>query len=355
MYRAVIIKNRFADLLIFIPLFIFALCAPLDAATDQENCQLCHQYPLLGTIDDNGSLRSFYVSNEHYASSVHMAIRCSECHRGITKIPHEKNTVIDCSAECHIIEPTTGRPFTHKGTEDVLNSSIHNLNNEFVRNVIKEDFPECVSCHVNEKLSLRLESKKGMEALVMQQAKGRCQECHLNRYDYIDKGVVHILRRTEAVKSQSELEGMCSKCHNDAQLNERHKMINAVYSYRENYHGKTMLLGLETAPSCLSCHIKQGDSPHKILSVKDSGSSTFPDFRGKMCSRTDCHPTASLGMGRSSIHYVLDMHKFPVQFWLMAFFTFLTVLSFVPLMVILIMELLRIIFPKFVLFKRRQK
>jgi len=284
-----------------------------------------------------------------------MAVRCSECHRGITKIPHEKNTVVDCSAECHVIEPTTGRPFTHKGTADILNSSIHGVNNTFVRNAVKDDFPECVSCHVNEKLSLQLESRKGLEMLVVQQGRARCQECHLNRYDYIDKGIIHVLRRTETIKKQLEVKMMCSKCHNDSQLNERHKMINAIYSYRENYHGKTMLLGLDSAPSCLDCHIKVGDSPHKILSVNDSSSSTFSDFRGKMCSRADCHPTASLGMGRTSIHYVLDMYKFPVQFWLMAFFTFLTVLSFVPLMVILVMELLRMIFPKFVLFKRRQK
>ncbi len=354
MNTAPIVKKRIVCLFILIPLFIFVY-SPSQAATDQENCMLCHQYPLLGTVDDNGTLRSFYVSEEHYASSVHVAIRCSECHRGITKIPHEKNTVIDCSAECHILEPTTGRPFTHKGTADVLRASIHGVDNSFVRKAVKEDFPECVSCHVNEKLSLRLESRKGLEALVMRQGQGRCQECHLNRYDYIDKGIVHVLRRTEDIKNQREVESMCFKCHNDPQINKRHEMINAVYSYRENYHGKTMLLGLESAPSCLDCHIKEGDSPHRMLSVKDPGSSTFPDYRGKMCSRADCHPTASLGMGRADIHYVLDMHKFRVQFWLMAFFTLLTIGSFVSLMIILIMELFRMIFPRFILFKRRQK
>ena len=347
------IKRQLVWFFLFSLVILFAASEKLFAASDQENCMLCHQYPLLGTVDDNGTFRSFYVSKEHYARSAHTDIRCSECHRGITKIPHEKGTVVDCASECHVLEPTTGRPFSHKGAQDAVNASMHGVSNKYIRSVVKEDAPECASCHIYEETSIRFTANAAIDPLVVEQGKGRCQECHLDRYGKIDKDIMHILRRTEKVNKGPGIVSMCTQCHNDEEFNKRHNVINAIYSYRENYHGKTMLLGLKTAPTCLDCHIKQGESPHKILSVKDPDSSTFPDFRGKMCSRSDCHPTASLGMGKASIHYIIDMHKFPVQFWLLFFFTLLTIGSFVSLMAIMIMELFRMIFPNFTIFKRR--
>jgi hypothetical protein len=341
-------------------LFLFVFYSPAFAA-DQENCSLCHQYPLLGVVDDNGTFRSFYVDKELYAASMHAQIRCSECHKGITKLPHEKGTVVDCTVACHLIEPTSGRQFTHMGAENVIQASIHGGGNSFVRDPDKEahkdDFPACLSCHMNEKFSFQLEFGEGFEDFIIAQSKGRCEECHLDRYNYINKNIVHVLRRSDKSRNQQKIEDMCIKCHNDAELNERHSLINAIFSYRQNYHGKTMILGLKTAPACIDCHVNAGDSPHRILSKRDPGSATHPDNRGKMCARIDCHPGASLGMGRSDIHWVLDMSKFPVHFWLMVFFTILTVGSFVSLMVILCMEMFRMIFPKFVIFDlfRRQK
>lgn len=332
--------------------------SPAHAAADQENCMLCHQYPLLGVVDDNGSLHSYYVSDKQFASSVHADIMCSECHRGITKIPHEKNTVIDCTVACHILEPTTGRPFTHKTTDDILKTTIHNVENSHVRQKVAADFPQCVDCHKNEKMSVNIDSRKGMDALLMAQGKARCEECHQNRYDYVDRKMIHVLRRTEKPKSQQEIVDMCSKCHNDSELNKRHGLVNAVYSYRENYHGKTMVLGLEEAPSCIDCHVLEGQSPHNMLSVSDNKSATHPENRGTMCQRADCHPTASKGMGRSYIHWEIDKSRYPGQYWVLFGFTILTVASFLGLMLIMIMEMFRMIFPKvtiFTIFKRRSK
>lgn len=334
-------------------LMLFAFSPAAQA--DQENCMLCHQYPLLGTVDDNGSLHSYYVSDKQFASSVHAEVMCSECHKGITKIPHEKNVKIDCTAACHITEPTTGRPFSHKITDDVIRSSIHGADNTHVRKKVVEDFPECTSCHANEKQVLRLESRRGMEELVMAEGKARCEECHLNRYDYVDRKMIHVLRRTEKPKTQQEIVNMCSGCHNDKEFNARHDLVNGVYSYRENYHGKTMVLGLPEAPSCIDCHIMEGDSPHNILSVSDNKSATNPENRGMMCKRADCHPTAAVGMGKSYIHWEIDSSKYPVQYWLMFGFTILTIASFLGLMVIMIMEMFRMMFPKFSFFKRREK
>jgi hypothetical protein len=279
---------------------------------------------------------------------------CSECHRGITKVPHEKDVKIDCTAACHVLEPTTGRPFSHKITDDIIKESIHGSENKHVREKVVEDFPECTSCHANEKQELVLTSRIGMEKLVMAEGKARCEDCHLNRYDYVDRKMIHVLRRTENPKSQQEIVDMCSECHNDPELNKRHGLVNAIWSYRENYHGKTMVLGLPEAPSCIDCHVVEGQSPHKILSVADNASATNKENRGVMCARADCHPTASLGMGNSYIHWEIDKSRYPVQYWLLFAFTILTVASFLGLMVIMVMEMFRMIFPKFTIIKQRR-
>lgn len=337
--------------------FFFSFINPnISYAADQENCMFCHQYPLLGTVDDNATFKSFYVNEDHYSGSVHQKLSCSECHKGITKIPHEKNLTISCTNECHITEPSLGRKYSHNLIAEELKGSIHNIDNRYVKDKSNpKDFPECVSCHKNTENKLVIASRRNAEYVVIQEAEGKCFDCHTTLNDFAKKNLVHVLRRSEGSYTQQDILAMCVSCHNDKALNERHKMVNAVYSYLENYHGKTMELGLENAPSCIDCHIKLGESPHAIKSSSDPDSSTYLSNRGKTCVRADCHPNASLGMGKSDIHIVAtDMSKFPIQFWLLAFFTFLTVGSFVPLMLILILELVRMIFPKFTIMKNKR-
>lgn len=59
---------------------------------DDDNCLLCHKYRTLSRIDESGKTRIYFINNELFHSSVHGRIKCTECHSGITKIPHEDNT-----------------------------------------------------------------------------------------------------------------------------------------------------------------------------------------------------------------------------------------------------------------------
>jgi hypothetical protein len=327
-------------------LMVFAYSPATASAADQENCMFCHQYPLLGVVDDSGALQSFFVSENQWAMSVHAGLLCTDCHREVTKIPHNtKDKRVDCTAACHnIIEPATGRPFSHQSSADALAKSIHSVDNAHVRNRVAADFPTCTSCHRNDPNSVSVVPRTwpGMSDVVLNLGRARCEECHQNRYDFVDRTLVHAIRRTERPRTPQQIVDMCSPCHNNAELNARHGLVNAIWSYRENYHGKTMILGLEAAPSCMDCHLLEGNSSHGILSVKDPNSATHPNNRGTMCSRADCHPGTNM---RSYIHWEIDFKRYPVQYVLLVAFTILTVASFLGLMVIMVMEMFRMIFP----------
>ncbi len=289
--------------------------------------------------------------------SVHADLQCSECHTGISKVPHERNLEVNCTNQCHMDEPAVGRKYSHKNIEETIKDSAHSPLYKYVRaKGDASDFPTCVSCHKNEENKVVITSRRNLEHVVMEEARGKCFDCHTDLNSFVSKNLVHVLRMTEGTYSQKEIMDMCVSCHNDKALNERHKMVNAIYSYLENYHGKTMVLGLPDAPSCIDCHVKLGESAHSIKSSADPDSATNAANRGLTCVRADCHPNASTGLGKSYIHVVpTDRERFPIQFFLLAFFTVLTVVSFVSLMLVLILELIRMIFPNFTIFRKPEE
>jgi len=51
-----------------------------NQAPDEENCIMCHKYPGLSLVDENGYLRLFYIDQDAYKHSVHSKVKCSGCH-----------------------------------------------------------------------------------------------------------------------------------------------------------------------------------------------------------------------------------------------------------------------------------
>ena len=84
-------------------LFIaYVLLMPMDTfAADIGNCLLCHKYPGLSRIGENGKFRLFYVNENVFMQSVHAKVKCEGCHTDIQKIPHEPAKKVDCLRECH--------------------------------------------------------------------------------------------------------------------------------------------------------------------------------------------------------------------------------------------------------------
>ena len=80
-------------------------------ASDVGNCLLCHKYPGLSRVDENGKFRLFYVNESVFMTSVHAKVPCEGCHTDIKKIPHDPAKKVDCLTECHIIEPSSEQKF----------------------------------------------------------------------------------------------------------------------------------------------------------------------------------------------------------------------------------------------------
>ena len=70
-------------------------------ATDTENCLICHKYPLLARIDENGVVKDYHVDQHLFLNSLHGAVECRWCHTYIKVIPHDPVVEqVNCASEC---------------------------------------------------------------------------------------------------------------------------------------------------------------------------------------------------------------------------------------------------------------
>ncbi|MCD8555002.1 MAG: cytochrome C, partial [Seleniivibrio sp.] len=124
-------------------------------------------------------------------------------------------------------------------------------------------------------------------------------------------------------------------------------------TYMDTFHGKAVEFGMPHAPSCIDCHVKKGDSAHNIQSWRNPISATYEKNRYKTCEDADCHANASQQFGMIRMHSVIDKDIYPVEFYVALGFTILTIGAFYPLLALMILELIREMFPNFSL--RRKK
>jgi hypothetical protein len=320
--------------------------------TDDENCLMCHKYPGLSRISEEGDLRLFCVDPDSYAHSVHTKVKCTGCHTDIKEIPHQDPKPVDCTTECHIKESGSEKPFSHHRILEDLKASIHNPENKFVRAKIVEDFPTCTSCHNNPEyrfLAYDADHIKG--ARHQEKVFQKCGVCHGDATDYRTTDYRyffnHVTHRIKGLKPSEEVVQTCSKCHTRDDMAEKHKLKNASATYLDTFHGKAVEFGLENAPSCIDCHVKKGESAHKILSYKNPESITFEDNRHLTCTDVNCHDNPSKEFGRIKMHTVIDKNIHPIEFSVALGFTILTLGVFYPLLCLIVLELVRQIFPSF--------
>ncbi len=94
-------------------------------ASDIGNCLLCHKYPGLSRIDEDGKMRLLFVNENIFNNSIHAKVKCEGCHPDIKKIPHDPAKKVDCLLECHIVEPSSEKKFSHKDVDSFLSKSVH--------------------------------------------------------------------------------------------------------------------------------------------------------------------------------------------------------------------------------------
>ncbi|WP_022850482.1 cytochrome c [Limisalsivibrio acetivorans] len=339
---------RFIKSLFITALLISAVTAGAQTFTpDDENCMMCHKYPGLSRVSDEGELRVFYVNSERYDHSVHTRVKCSGCHTDIKEIPHKEAEPVNCTTECHITEAGSAKPFSHKQAEKALMESIHNPENPNVRAKIVEDFPDCKDCHNNPVFRFNPDEVYEIsDSRDPSEIYNKCETCHEDNIDY-KYFFNHVSHRMKNLKHDESSIATCSECHSKQEMAEKHKLKNAAGTYLDTFHGKAIGFGFENAPTCIDCHVKTGDSVHRIMSQKNPESAIFEGERYKTCQDPRCHPTAKKGFGEIRMHVAIDKDLYPIEFYVALAFTVLTLGVFFPLVGLLILELIREIFPNF--------
>ena len=286
---------------------------------DDEGCLICHKYPRMTRVTEEGAIRSYYVIPDVYANTVHRNVPCRDCHTYIKQLPHRPvKEGVRCDTECHSVKnPATGKPFSHKTIYNAYRESIHGR--EKTAEGIESDKPYCITCHINPIYDPREETGPPKRIV------DRCVLCHEDR-KFVKQWYKHTSRRIREVKRTSrEIVQLCSSCHGDKKLVDRHverataekreigrKFKVAVESYDESFHGKLTRYGFKETANCLDCHAKSDNyykSVHEIRPSRDPLSPVNKEHRVKTCQRChvradanyasiDPHPTTGLDGGK---------------------------------------------------------
>jgi len=290
-------------------LLIIMSSTSLQAFEDDSGCLLCHKYPKMGRITEQGSKRSYQVIPGTFGSTVHRNVPCTDCHNYIKQLPHRKVTEgVRCDSECHSIKnPATGKNFSHKPIYNKFKESVHGR--EKIETGLDADKPYCVTCHTNP--IYNPDEEKLPDNIV-----DRCVVCHEDR-DFVVNWYKHTSRRIREVKrSPSEIVTLCSNCHSDKALLERHvaaakkegrelgrKYPIAVESYDESFHGKVTRYGFTKAANCLDCHARKKNYYMNVHDIRPSRDPESPvNARNKVETCRNCHTFADENYARLDPH-----------------------------------------------------
>lgn len=269
------------------------------AFEDDEACLMCHKYIRMARLTEDGVFRSYYVPPDIFAKTVHRNVPCRDCHSYIQQLPHRPvEEGVRCDKECHSKKnPATGKPFSHKKIYDLYSESVHARKKDATG--LDADKPYCITCHTNPVYN-------PMEEVPPKEILDRCELCHEKR-NFVKQWYFHTSRRVLDVKrSGQEIVEICTRCHEDQDLIERHekaakeegrqigeKFPIAAASYKDSFHGKVTRYGMGGAATCLDCHADNKEyykSVHKILPSRNPDSPISKRNRVKTCQR--CHVNA---------------------------------------------------------------
>ena len=328
-------------------LLLLILCTPAQS-DDELNCVLCHKYRGLSRIDEDHQFRLYYINQELFDNGPHRHVACKDCHDDIDRIPHNPAKKVDCTQECHIIEPSGQANFSHKSVAKTLAKSAHGrLDANGNPKEYQEDYPDCKSCH-DEPLYRPFSIYKGEKVPGMsKRAISRCESCHTSG-TFAQDFYEHVTTRLPLETIQ-----VCAKCHKDPGFRERHKLDDVITSYNDTFHAKLLRLGSERMPDCIDCHVVAGENAHLIEAKDNTTSAVNKNNVATTCRTSDCHASASPQLASFQTHVTYDRKKYPMQFYMLIFFKALMAFVLYFFLALIFLELLRRLFPNFAFFKEK--
>jgi len=353
--------GRFLSL--FFIILAIALCPRMSDAqqmpavqtfADEENCIMCHKFPGLTRVDKGERLRLLFINEALVKEGPHFRVKCSECHSDIKKIPHETPIKeVDCLRECHVMEPSTGKRYTHKRIQDFIDKSVHSKTDKDGRpKKYEEDTPVCKNCHKDNPLYKPVSYFKEIHSGLTERSFSRCSSCHEKR-EFVESFYKHVSSRVRKSSTAQEVIELCGSCHEDREVIKRHELKNVVYTYKETFHGKSAMYGGKRQPDCTDCHVRAGESIHLIRKKDDVQSSVNKNNVLKTCSQIDCHQNAGPNLGRFKVHLETHSSEAIIERYTFYLFIILTAGVLIGLFIVMFLEQLRSFFPDSSIFKER--
>ncbi len=334
--------------------WILALCLHLyliapAPAQDRDNCLYCHQFPGLSRLDaETGQVRLFYVDPNymHAARGPHARLACTDCHDAdaVRVVPHRTVAPVDCARQCHLAGADGAeRRFSHQGAADHLARSVHAPETlEKVRlstgPLLQPGQSLCLYCH--DEPVFRTDWNQTHKDLGAQ----RCESCHSVGLPLeTDYFLRHVVARQRPARATLEQAQICAVCHSDPKFLADHAADDPVASYLRSFHGKAALLRDSETPDCTACHSGRNEDVHAMLGPADPGSAVHVDRRAESCRSTACHPGADLAIAATAVHLDLPTASGSAEYLLAVAFIILTIVSFGPSALIVILELAQIV------------
>lgn len=276
--------------------------AQSEAAPDEENCLICHRYPAMGRYDEDGRRRVYYINDQLFLNSVHGKLRCKSCHVDLDKIPHENVKKVNCSAQCHIKEPSSNQDFSHQTMVEQYQTSVHGQGTPNQKR-FPEDLPTCTTCHGNRHYK-PYPGYWGKSEELSRETLARCRGCHTDKA-WTERMYTHFSDRMRRRRGQDEIVQLCTSCHEDQQKMARHG-LEAVSTFKDTFHWTLVKYDVRNAPDCITCHVPVGYTTHTLRPRTDPVSPINKTNRINTCSNQggiqDCHPGATLHFAEGRVH-----------------------------------------------------
>lgn len=311
---------------------------------------MCHQFRGLGRFDESANQVHIYFTNPDYTTrrlGPHSRLACTDCHvrSEVVTVPHHAVSKVDCTRQCHLGSSTgLERTFSHANVSEMLKQSAHTP--ELLEKLEFDGGPllnhgqtNCLYCHDEPLFREPIEVMPRFRELT-NRAFDRCDVCHSETVPIdIQYYLRHIASRFEPARNTLETAQVCSVCHSDPKIQQDYNLPDSVTSFVRSFHGKAALLGDQTTANCLSCHVKAGENAHFMLGHRNPLSSVSSVNVGDTCRSTACHPGADQRIADAAVHLDLPKAHGSIEFVIAAIFIVLTVLTFGPSAMIVVLEL----------------
>lgn len=339
-----------------------ALAAPVSSGTamspQSTACLTCHNKTNFNRTLPSGEILSLTIDADHFDSSVHRNIDCTDCHTGITSFPHPKliaQNLSDVSAQfstscqtCHADQYDKTTDSVHQAAHDAGNTST----------------PLCTDCHNPHTQTQITDDTGSLLAAARTEVPEKCAKCHSGIYDQYQTSVhgsallgegnvdvptcinchgVHNIQDPTTNNFRLNSPELCSNCHTDPQIMDKYGIsTNVLSSYVADFHGTTVIFDQQTPeeavnkPVCYDCHgvhdIQSVDDPEYGLEMKQNLLTT--------CQK--CHPGASANFPDAWMnHYIPSPEHYPIVYYVQLFYKFFIPGVLGPMVIYVLSDIVR--------------